>query len=301
MAAGELEPVTVVGLPVSVARDTAVPASRRRMDMADEQRDEESVVLSYAPPSGESRMLRRARRARWFGLAWAAVGLLAGGCLCLDLVGQMLGMFCGGVAVISSAAGVCGRRPGRGAAAAGLTSGIVVLVFSTLVMVDEEGSLGWVFGSVALAGAVCLSLLIVRDVGYHERARRSICLSNVEAIGAAIAAYRAAGSSWPSDLAALVSAGLINAAKLRCPSSAAGRMHDYFYRPPAPGAMLYSIMACEFRGNHGSHGRAVLYVSGRAAFAVDEVDFQAELADPRNATFAAAYHKSGPIRGQCID
>ena len=70
------------------------------------------------------------------------------------------------------------------------------------------------------------------------------------------------------------------------PSAEENRRCDYFYLAPSPGAPGDLLMACDFKDNHGGW-RSVLYVPGNAK-KLTEVEFQAELAKPVNAAFAAA-------------
>jgi len=105
--------------------------------------------------------------------------------------------------------------------------------------------------------------------------------------------------AYPPDLDVLVRQGKVPRKALRCPSVEHGRRCDYFYLAPsgylAPTGGAADVpddllVACDLRGNHG-RGRNVMYAHGNVGLRT-QVEFQAELAKPLNAAFAAALREA---------
>ena len=66
----------------------------------------------------------------------------------------------------------------------------------------------------------------------------------------------------------------------------------YFYLPPtAAEPSPETILACDLAVNHGGEGRNLVKLSGRVDWLTEE-QFQAELAKPHNAEFAAALREA---------
>jgi prepilin-type processing-associated H-X9-DG protein len=145
----------------------------------------------------------------------------------------------------------------------------------------------------------------------QEQSKRAACMSNLRIIGSAVMMYRAENNNWPAGLTALPagSIGLIGSTKVFvCPwrmhssggSRPAGRTCDYFYCPPPSNAAPQTIVACDFGGNHGDGSRNVLYADGSVR-RMSAGEFQAELAKPENASFAAALWQAEPSAGRTLN
>ncbi len=103
-----------------------------------------------------------------------------------------------------------------------------------------------------------------------------------------------------SRIQGLIGEGTVPRKMLQCPSAGGNRRCDYFYLPPSAdpaedpaGLPRYLLAACDLRGNH-RNVRNVMYAAGNVR-KLSEAAFQAELAKPINAAFAAALKKAeGP-------
>ncbi|GAG08987.1 unnamed protein product, partial [marine sediment metagenome] len=82
---------------------------------------------------------------------------------------------------------------------------------------------------------------------------------------------------------------LIPEESLQCPSVTIGRFCDYFYLQPEGGILAPSgvIVICDLKDNHKGKGRNVCYSDADVEW-LSEAEFQAKLALPENAKFAAA-------------
>ena len=140
--------------------------------------------------------------------------------------------------------------------------------------------------SVSMGVAIALPALTQA----REQARRAVCASNLHQLGIGLQMYRTENrDTFPKDLQQIMK--YLGDAKhiLKCPSAPPGRAVDYFYQPPGKDDAEAVIMA-EFKGNHRD-GRNVGYADGHVRW-MSEADFQAELAKPANAPFAAALKKA---------
>jgi hypothetical protein len=125
------------------------------------------------------------------------------------------------------------------------------------------------------------------------------CGSNLSAMSRAIPVYRAEhDGNWPANLQALRAVKVDDAPveSLFCPSvrggrRPAGRTCDYFYFPPGPDAGPRTIVVCDLGGNHRDGSRNVLRADG-AFGSMSAAEFQAEMAKPANAAFAAALRRA---------
>ena len=100
--------------------------------------------------------------------------------------------------------------------------------------------------------------------------------------------------AWPAWFKAYWSSSKTSAtspAWITCTASSgsrpAGRTYDYFYFPPKSDADPMTIVACDIGGNHRDGSRNVLRAAG-SVHRMSAGEFQAALADPANAAFAAA-------------
>jgi prepilin-type processing-associated H-X9-DG protein len=193
-----------------------------------------------------------------------------------------------------------------GAMLGGVLGGVGALLVTWLIIM---GMFGTTFGKAILAwlptlgtGVLMVPLLAATLVPTLQQANeltnRTVCMSNLHSIGLAMTLYRGANDNRPpADFQALIADG--QPPKLFvCPSvdpaaRPAGQQWDYFHLPPKDDN-ANRIILCEFRANHGGRVRNVLYNDGHVA-KMTEAQFQAELARPENADFAAALRKvEGP-------
>lgn len=188
-----------------------------------------------------------------------------------------VGFITGLLAVIFGIIVVANRRGGRGLATAGIITGGLGMLVAPVVL---------------FASALFPALISTRGL-----AKRAICGGNLNGIGKGVAMYCAENDdAWPTDLTLLIDSGMIGWDMLQCPAAKWHRKCDYFYLPPRvqePQADVSAILACDFKANHGGQGRNVLL--GIYVKWMTEKQFQAELAKPQNAAFAAALRQiEGP-------
>ena len=158
----------------------------------------------------------------------------------------------------------------------------------------------------AMLAGVCISLALQRiffpDPGPYRP--RFLCGGNLNAICKGIVLYAMENEdAYPPKLEVLIGEGSVSWNRLRCPavdekmpqelSREQYQRCDYFYLPPSgdPGDVPgYLLLVCDLRGYHDGV-RHVLYARGEVKRLTEE-EFQAELAKPVNAAFAAALGKA---------
>ena len=218
--------------------------------------------MTVTPPTASPPSHRAARQ---------KTSLLAVGALILGICGivPVLGILLGGVGIVLGIVALAKRAGGKGLAVGGIIAGIVGIVIGQMWLVPELTSL-------------------------KELDKRCRCGGNLNAIGNSIAAYWAENQgAYPRDLDVLVRQGLVAKTMLRCPGGEGNRRCDYFYLAPSGDAAAVPddlLVACDLRGNHRDV-RNVMYASGSVK-RLTEVEFQAELAKPVNAAFAAALREA---------
>ena len=260
----------------------------------------------------------------WFGILAAAMGSLLG--LAVWAFGGGALLFVGGRYIVKSPKATYWRSVGTAVLAA-LASGIILALASGLSF-RLLGPLGFVgvlagavagllvtwliimamfavsFGKAILAWLPTLALAVVAlpVIGFlagvlvpalqqaQELTNRTVCMSNLRSINSAIILYKA--ENWPADLQTLPAAYVGSPKLFVCPCvrgdrRLAGQTYDYFYFPPKSDADPMTIVACDFGGNHGDGSRNILRAAG-SVHRMSAGEFQAELADPANAAFAAA-------------
>jgi hypothetical protein len=137
------------------------------------------------------------------------------------------------------------------------------------------------------------ALLVPALTTAREQTNRTVCMSNLRSINHTIVLYRSENDgNWPAALQTLPAAYVGSPKLFTCPcahsgSRPAGRTYDYFYFPPKSDAAPRTIIACDFGGNHRDGSRNVLRAAG-SVHRMSAGEFQAALADPANAAFAAA-------------
>lgn len=205
----------------------------------------------------------------------------------------------GGLAVAALVLGLCSLIPFIGGPL-GLTAiilGIIALVQKTVR--KTMATVGIAVGAVGmlLMPGLLLAILLPSLGRARELAKRSVCATQLSSVGKACAIYVMDYDTSPPDLDTLMAHGSMPANVLKCPSADGGRQCDYFYLDIGPPMGVRdptaAIMACDYKGNH-EDGRNVLYVDGHVEW-LTEAQFQAELASPENAAFAAALREAeGP-------
>ena len=210
---------------------------------------------------------------------------LAVGALILGICGivPFLGILLGGAGIVLGIVVLARNAGGRGFAIAGIVTGLggLVIVQALFVPTFLPG----------LGGA--------RELTSHPP--RARCGGNLNSISKAIAMYGVDNEdAFPPDLEVLITEGTVSWTMLRCPSvqskmpwkqsAEENRRCDYFYLAPSLGAPRDLLVACDYRDNHGE-GRNVLYAGTGVKWILEDA-FQAELAKPVNAAFAAALRKA---------
>jgi prepilin-type processing-associated H-X9-DG protein len=192
-------------------------------------------------------------------------------------------------------------------ALAGAAAGLLVtwLIIKAMFAVSfGKAILAWLptlaLAIVALPIVGMLTAMIVPAVQQAlDQTNRTKCTSNMISIGSAITFYRAVNDDkWPADLTALTPEYVRSPAVFVCrcvrdDTRPAGRTCDYFYLPPTSSNASQAIVACDFDGNHRDGSRNVLYADGSVRN-MPAGAFQAALADPANAAFAAALRRAEP-------
>jgi len=153
------------------------------------------------------------------------------------------------------------------------------------------------------AGLVAAVLLVLQYA--LNLSGQANCTSSLAAMSRATAAYKAQhDGNWPPDLQSLrtVKVDDMQTESFLCPCvrgdrRPAGQTYDYFYFPPKSSAAPRTIVACDFGGNHGDGSRNVLFADGKFR-PMSAEEFQAALADPANAAFAAALSQVEPSAGR---
>ena len=204
------------------------------------------------------------------GLATAA--LVLGLCSLIPF----LGVFCAILAIIFAFMAMAKKSPGKNLAVVGLIVAVVGILESAGVMF----------------------LAVQRLIGARESARRTMCGSNLKTLGMNVAMYMADNNDVPpTGLNVLMnSQSMLQPRDLECPSANTppGRAPVFILFPSRGDVPPTTLIACDYRGNHAD-GRNVLYHNGMVTFVKTEAAFQAELAKPENAAFAAALRaKEGP-------
>ncbi len=222
------------------------------------------------PPSGN---VRGSRKQRKMAAKLAVAALVLGICGFIPI----LGLLCGPTGIILGIVALAKNTSRKGMATAGLITG----------------------------GVGILLHLVAVPVGMYyakEKVKQIVCASNLRSIGLEVSFYAAENEdAFPPDLEMLISGEAIYESLLKCPSAQSGRACDYFYSPPAKkttdvDVMNYqdTILACDFKDNHGGKGRNVLLADGHTQW-MSEEEFQQELQQIYNADFAAALRKAeGP-------
>ena len=181
----------------------------------------------------------------------------------------------------------------------GLVLGIAGIVLGFVALAGNVGGQERAFNGIVLGtlGIVIVQMWLVPGVARNREVALGVeCRSNLSKIGKEISMYAALNQdAFPADLEALVTEQGMSRKMLQCPSAGGKRQCDYFYfYLPPPGEPAEDpadiaddlVLACDLRGNH-REGRNVVYASGEVKW-FEEKDFQAELAKPINAAFAAA-------------
>jgi type II secretory pathway pseudopilin PulG len=127
----------------------------------------------------------------------------------------------------------------------------------------------------------------------QELTNRTVCMSNLRSINSSIMLYKSENDgNWPADFQALITKFQAPPTMFTCPcvrsgSRPAGRTYDYFYFPPKSDADPRTIVACDIGNNHRDGSHNILRAAG-SVHRMSAGEFQAALADPANAAFAAA-------------
>jgi hypothetical protein len=203
-----------------------------------------------------------------------AVGALVCGLIALI---PPLGIVMGLVAISLGIVSLAQRRRGKGMAAAGIVLGLIGLIVTPTVLVYAVR---------------CLVSSVQQTVGrIPAQMAQSMSAAQLNSIAMAIQMYMDDNDGTaPPDLQTLVDAGMIAPEMLKSPMGGTGRERDYFYFPPAEDAEDRALVACGLTGGPAG-GRNVLRHGGTVEL-LTETDFQAELAEPQNAAFAAALKKA---------
>ena len=199
-------------------------------------------------------------------------------------IGMGMGLLLAILAIILGAVGL-GRKPKRPA-----TVGLVVSI-ATVVAMLATGPL-----------VLLPSLTEARQIAGREVSATNLRLIGLAAVSGSLDADHgdlsgdsAPASSgqpaFPPSLDAMIASGLLTEQGLRCTNHRGAPQRCYLYVPPLTAVPLSdTILACENAGCFPG-GRNVLRVDGSVDWMTTE-QFQAELAKPQNAHFAAALRRA---------
>ncbi len=203
-----------------------------------------------------------------------------------------------GLAVAALVLGICGFIPWLG-----LLCGLIGIIFGIVALAQQTSRKGLAIAGIitGVTGPVLMIALMVsilaptlnRSKGNHWRVR---CMSNLKSIGLAISFYTSENEDvYPTDLESILDY-IGDEELLKCPSARSSRACDYFYCQPTQKTTevvtpLNTILACDFRDNHGGKGRNVLYADMRVQW-LSEEEFQAKLQQSYNADFAKALREA---------
>lgn len=158
----------------------------------------------------------------------------------LGLVGLILGI----IAVIKASSDPA-RHGGKGMAIGGICTGGFSLVFM---------------------GPLMMAILLPSFARARELARRTVCQTNMQALGMAMLGYASENDgAFPDDPAKVLAGVGISATNLKCPSS--GGLFNYRYIAGwTKDGGANKPLVYEPIGNHGDEGGNVLFVDGHAEF-----------------------------------
>ena len=239
--------------------------------------------MSFTPPPPPSWPPYQATTLPAPGKGLATAALVLGLCSLIPFVG----VFCAVLAIIFGITILARSAPGRKMAITGLA-------FAGLGVLESSG----------------LTFLVLREYDYDvELARDRIlnrgtfgphpsyirCHNQLIDLGAGVHAYTETYNVPPPSLTVVMGLGVMRPEVLECPGvPITGKPSIFVLFPKSGDVPPTTLIACDYRGNHAD-GRNVLYHNGMVTFVKTEAAFQAELAKPENAAFAAALRaKEGP-------
>lgn len=201
------------------------------------------------------------------------------------------------MATASLVLGICAVLPGLG-----IILGVIALILGIITLSDKRGIRGHAIAGVVLGAVfgvgqlVALPLVLLPALNRaRELAKRAMCGANLNGIGKAMSLYAASyRDEFPPDYQTLLKDHLVTERSFMCPSVPPNKpVPHYFFFPPKDGnsASGDAMMVCDFRDNHRGEFRNVLLVSGYI-LQLTEAQFQARLALPMNAKFAAALRQA---------
>jgi len=232
---------------------------------------------------------------------WRSVGTMALAGLGSGLVSAMVSVLWWLLPILSFAFGRSGADVAR---LVGLVGGLLVtwLIIKAMFGVSfGKAILAWLPTlPVAFVVAGMLTAALLPTVTQSQEEIKSIvCMSNLEHINL----YKSLNNGdWPADLQTMIAKYHVSPERFVCPCvrsglRPAGRTYDYFYFPPKSNADWQTIVACDLGGNHRDGSRNILRAAG-SVHRMSAGEFQAEMADPANAAFAAALWQAEPSAGR---
>jgi len=190
------------------------------------------------------------------------------------------------VALILAAAFLVLTFPTVAVFAAWLATGVAV--WTAIKTWGENGLGGGITLSVAILGSVYLAVwALLPMVGPSRATHIALCKNNLSGIEKAVTDYVVAMETPPENIQTLIDHDMIGDG-IACPEAIRGRGYFTYFAAlenPYGDAMI----ACDLKGNHGDVRNVLRYIG--EVVTMDEEAFQAELAKPENAAFAAALRK----------
>jgi competence protein ComGC len=182
----------------------------------------------------------------------------------------------------------------------GFITGLLAIIFAIIALVKKTtrtwmAVTGLVLGITFPMASAVLPAIFVPVLGQaRELARQAACQANMATLGQGMSIYKTEYKDvCPPNLDTLIKSGNVSEQSLHCPSSwNSPTSRDYIYVCPIKMCDPKTIIACDCGTWHTNGGRSILYTDGSVRFAKTDADFQAELAKPINAKFAAAMREA---------
>ena len=179
----------------------------------------------------------------------------------------------------------------------GFVGGLVLtwLIIKAMFRISfGKAILAWLptLGTSILTVPLLLAMLLPAMASANRKAQVDVCRTHLHGIGRGATAYSCDYNGlWPENLQALSPTYVVSPEVFKCPCAKhtrpAGRTVDYFYLRPEFAATGNTIVACDYAENHPDGTRCVLFLNGSIRL-MSEDEFQRELGDPDNASFAEA-------------
>ena len=178
--------------------------------------------------------------------------------------------------------------------------GLIALILGIVALATNRAKKGLaiagiVLGVLLMPTALLVSILLPSLNRARFLAKQAVCMTHLNAIGKSMILYSAENDDqYPPTLENLIDDGLMSRKLLHSPADNIDRDCSYFYlTPTSMNEVPETIVACTFKNVYNDF-RHVMRIDCTVT-RLSSAKFQAELAEPYNARFAAALKKAeGP-------